>query len=139
MNFARKNARRAMIIPRLPLVAFIDVVLFLLLYFVYASDLTPPEGLLPSALQAEARGSGRGSPLSPQVLRVEAKDGKAIYRLGDRVLSDREGLRAVLAQLPKEAGIVVRVAPDTSVEAAATAVSAARQAGFIKVSYVPGS
>jgi biopolymer transport protein ExbD len=127
-----------MVIPRLPLVAFIDVVLFLLLYFVFASDLAPEEGQLPSAIQAETRG-GRGTPLSPQVLRVEAKDGKPRYVLGERVMSDRESLRAVLAQLPKEAGLVVRVAPDATVEAAAVGVSAARRAGFVKVSYVPGS
>lgn len=140
MNFARSRSRKqTMKIPRLPLVAFIDVVLFLLLYFVFASDLNPGEAQLPTALKADAGKGGTASRLSPQIVRVENKDGKASFRIGDREVATGDALRQLLAQLPKEAGVVIRVSGAASVDAAAVAVSAARQAGYIKVSYVPGA
>ena len=71
------------------------------------------------------------------ILEVKLDGGKPTFRLGQRVLTDRVGLREVLDQLPKGGGVVVRVAGDVPVEAAATAIQACKDAGFVKVSYVP--
>lgn len=138
MNFRRHARREAgFVIPKLPLVAFIDVVLFLLLYLVFASDLMPPEAHLASALRTSS-GQGRAANLLPQILYVEGAAGRVRYRLGDRVMETRGALQAVLGKLPRDAGLVVRVSNDVPVGAAAAAVSAAKQAGFGKISYVPG-
>jgi biopolymer transport protein ExbD len=126
-----------MVILRLPLVAFIDVVLFMLLYFVVAADLTPSEAYLSTALKTDARGKGQGTSLLPQIVRVESDGANVRYKIGDRVLADRASLLALLRQLPKEAGIVVRVSNEVPVSAAATAVAAGREAGFTRISYVP--
>ncbi|CAN5764657.1 hypothetical protein BH11PLA1_BH11PLA1_03890 [soil metagenome] len=135
MNFQRKSEREY--IMRLPLVALVDVVLFLLLYFLVAGTLASPESNLSAALSAERAGGGRGSLLSAQILRVEP-DGKGATKfiIGGRTVADRTSLRAVLAGLPKEPGIVVRVADDADVAAAATALQVAKDVGFNKVSYV---
>ncbi|GJQ30331.1 MAG: hypothetical protein HBSAPP03_22150 [Phycisphaerae bacterium] len=138
MNFARRTvARGPTAIPRLPLVAFIDVILFLLLYFVFVADLTPEEQHLPSALRTEGPGQGTSSGLLPQVLWVESVGGRARYRMGDRVMESRASLDALLNGLPKAAGLVVKVQGDVSVEAAASALASGKQAGFSKISYVP--
>lgn len=139
MNFSRVNKARKPVIPRLPLVAFIDVVLFLLLYFVVATSVNPPEGQLGAALRTDSKGGGQAASLTPQILRVESDGSGVVFKMGDRTVQTADGLLALLKQLPKEAGIVVRVAGNVPVDAAAAAVSAGRQAGFVKISYVPGS
>lgn len=137
MNFARKR-RREFHVQRLPLVAFLDVCFFLLLYFMMAGTLAPPEGELSAAISAERRGAGTGSDLQSQVLYVEVADGKVRYRVGQRPLATQAEARALLEQLPKKPGIVVKVADTAPVSAAASALQACRDAGFTKVSYVAG-
>ncbi|MCW5581162.1 MAG: biopolymer transporter ExbD [Luteimonas sp.] len=137
MNFRRSN-RREFFVQRLPLVAFLDVCFFLLLYFMMAGTLAPPEGELSAAISAERRGAGRGSDLQSQILNVEVVDGKVRYRVGERAMSGQADARALLEQLPKRPGIVVRVADSAPVSAAAAALQACRDAGFSKVSYVAG-
>ncbi|MDX2132515.1 MAG: biopolymer transporter ExbD [Planctomycetota bacterium] len=139
MNFARSTGRGHGHTPRLPLVAIIDVVLFLLLYFCYVADLTPEERHLASAIQADTSPGGASGGLVPQVLIVESAGGRVRYRMGERVMESREALGAVLRSLPTSAGIVIRVNADVPVGAAAAAVAAGREAGFTKISYVPGS
>lgn len=139
MKFVRREDRRFS--PekvRLPLIALIDVVFFLLIYFVIAGTMAGEEAQLASALRAE-KGAGKGSDLSPQILFVEpGAAGKPRYRLGDRAVEDRTSLTNVLKQLPRENGVIVRVAPGVTVDAAAAALQATKDAGFVKVSYVPG-
>jgi biopolymer transport protein ExbD len=137
MKFGRAQDRRFAIEKvRLPLVALIDVVLFLLLYFVMAGTLAPQETELPSALKTEKQAAGPGADLQPQILYVESSAGQTRYRLGERAVSDRGALEALLKHLPREAGVTVRVAPEVQVQAAAAALQACRNAGFEKVSYV---
>jgi biopolymer transport protein ExbD len=139
MNF-RSQHRRVGRIPRLPLVALIDVVLFLLMYFMLATDLGGSEKNLASALKTDSGtvgSSGKGSALRPQIIRVEATANGHLFRIGERELRDEKSLLAVLQILPKESGIVVRVSPDAKVESAAAALQACKDAGFVKVSYVP--
>lgn len=123
-------------IPKLSLIAFIDVILFILLYFMMAGNLSPPEAELASALQT-AKGESAAQDLAPQVVQVDIADSRAVFTVGERVFTDRASLTAVLRQLNKEAGVFVKVASRAPVGAAAAAVQACRDAGFAKVSYVP--
>lgn len=122
---------------RLQLVALIDVVLFILLYFMLATSFSPEERTLTTTTVSEgARGSGR-SALAPQVVYVEKLGDAAVYRIGSRTVKDAAGLAGLLALLPKENGVFVKVSGSVPVEAAAGALQAAKDAGFVKVSYVP--
>jgi biopolymer transport protein ExbD len=140
LNFKRKSEGEYAM--RLPLVALIDVVLFLLLYFLIAGTLASPESQLSTAITADRKGGGSGSALTAQVLRVErgvgTEEAGARFVIGSRVTGDRNSLREVLKGLPKDAGIVIRVADDVTIGAAATALQVARDVGFSKVSYVAG-
>lgn len=139
MKFLRREDRRFR--PekvRLPLIALIDVVFFLLIYFVIAGTMAGEEAQLASALRADKQGKGKGSDLAPQILFVEpGSTGRARFRLGERTMDDRPALTAVLKQLPKDNGVIIRVASGVTVESAAAALQASRDAGFQKVSYVP--
>lgn len=134
MRFKRSRGQTEAI-PRLPITAFLDVVLFLLFYFLLAGNLADIEAELPSGLKTE-RQSGR-SDLSPQVVHVRSDGGRPAFQIGERVLGDRASLAAILTQLPKDQGVFVKVAGSASVEAAAAALQACRDAGFSKVNYVP--
>jgi biopolymer transport protein ExbD len=123
---------------RLPLVAMVDVVLFLLLYFLIVGTLAGEEGLLPSAVTAERPQSTRAADLQPQVVYVEGDGSSVAFRIGERIARDRAGLTEILQQLPREGGVVVRVAAQARVEHAAAALQACADAGFRNVSYVPG-
>lgn len=139
MNFNRRGRRKkGMVIQPLPLVAFIDVVLFLLLYFVLASDLTPPESQLATTLRTDSKGRAMGSSLLPQIVRVEPSPTGPRFRVGDRLIPDRASLESILRQLPLEAGLVIRVDGSVPIEAAAAAIAAGKAAGFTKISYVAG-
>jgi biopolymer transport protein ExbD len=139
MKFLRSEDRRFQVEKvRLPLVALIDVVLFLLLYFMIAGTLAGDESQLASALKTDKKGAGRGGDLQAQILYVEPAPQGIRFRLGDRTASDRDGLASILKQLPKENGIIVKVAPQARVDSAAAALQACKDSGFQKVSYVPG-
>jgi biopolymer transport protein ExbD len=125
---------------RLSIIPMVDVVLVLLLYFVMEGSLAPAEGKLSSALAAQRSGPGAGTTdMTAQVLRVDMVAGKTRYRIGGREMFTREDLASVLGALPKAPGIIVQVSDDAPVQAAATALQSARNAGFTKVSYVAGS
>lgn len=137
MRFSKKNrnllGRHTM---RLQLIAMIDVVLFILLYFMLSSSFAADEKNLDAALGVEGRGA-KGTNLQPQVVMVQAKEGGAVYVIGERVVKDREALENVLKLLPKEQGVFVKVTGQVPVDAAAVALQAASDAGFRKISYVP--
>ena len=137
MRFAKKHrnllGRHTM---RLQLIAMIDVVLFILLYFMLSSSFAADEKNLDAALGVEGRGA-KGTNLQPQVVMVQAKEGGAVYVIGERVVKDREALENVLKLLPKEQGVFVKVTGQVPVDAAAVALQAASDAGFRKISYVP--
>lgn len=121
----------------LPLTSLIDVVFLLLIFFMVTSSMAISESQLLSALQMEKAGAGRASDLAPQVVNVEVRDGAPVFRLGDRVITTKHELTAILAGLPKESGVFVRVSGAAPVEAAAAALQAVKDAGFTRVSYVP--
>lgn len=139
MNLARSRSTR--LDPaglRLPLIALIDVVLFLLFYFIIAGNIDAEEAELASTL-AIARGSGSASFLESQLLWIEAKDGQPVYRIGGREFADRGGLLELLKKLPKDPGVVVRAADQVELQNIATAIQVVKDAGFEKITYVPGS
>lgn len=137
MNFSRSSKSLDPAQMRLPLIALIDVVLFLLLYFIFAGNISAEEAELSAALRSEKAAAGRGADLQPQIISVDLDNGRPVFRLGERVARTRSELTAVLKDLPKEGGVFIRVSGAVPVESAASAIQAAKDAGFVKVSYVP--
>lgn len=124
---------------RLPLVALIDVVLFLLFYFMVAGNIDMEEAELQATLALLGGGSGKTSDsfLDAQVLQVSADVQGAIYRIGGRELRDRASLLGLLQGLPKEAGVVIKSSSTVAFELVAGALQVAHDAGFTKITYVP--
>ncbi len=137
MKLARITTRLDPAGLRLPLIALIDVMLFLLIYFITAGSLAAEEGRLAAALRGTGGQGPITSDLQPQVLNVESVDGRSVFRIGDRVFDQRTPLFQALMQLPVEVGITIRVADQASVAAVATATQVCRDAGFQKLSYLP--
>jgi hypothetical protein len=70
---------------------------------------------------------------------VERAGDGVVFRLGAHALTELSDLRRLLLELPKASGVVVRVANDVPVDAAAAALQTCKDAGFVKVSYVPAN
>jgi biopolymer transport protein ExbD len=134
------SARRAHLLDpaemRLPLIALIDVILFLLMYFLFAGNLESEERELAAALAAE-RATASTSALAPQVVEVVLLGGGEVYRLGSRVIDTKAALAELISGLPKEPGLVVRADDGVSIGAVAAATQAARDAGFDRITYQP--
>lgn len=124
---------------RLPLIALIDVILFLLMYFLLAGSLEAEERELAATLGSGTRQASDSGGFASQVIDVEASGGRTIFRLGARTARDPRELAALASPLPKEPGIVVRVADGVSVEGAAAALQACRDAGFARIAYQPAA
>jgi biopolymer transport protein ExbD len=139
VNLARKRGKRRLSIEsmRLPLVALIDVVLFLLFYFMVAASIDGGESQLPMTI-ATRQARGAGSSMQAQIVDVRSFGSSAMYVVGDRSVTTQEELRKVISGLSTDVGIIIRVEGEVSVEAAAMAVQAATDAGFTQISYVAG-
>ena len=122
---------------RLPLIALIDVILFLLMYFLLAGSLESEERELAAAIGSGTARAADSGGLSAQVVDVLPEGGRPRYVLGARTARDAAELAAMAAALPKEPGIVVRVSDGVSVEDATAALEACRTAGFAKIAYQP--
>lgn len=138
MEFTSKAKRRSRLIGGLQLTSMVDVIFLLLIYFLLTTSYTPPEARLTPALQAERVSGGAAADLEPQVIHVEQIEGRPGYRLGERVFRSAASLTNVLEQLPTDAGVFVRGANDVPVEFGIDALQAAYDAGFLRVTYVPG-
>lgn len=135
MNLAKR--RHSRLDPsglRLPLIALIDVVLFLLFYFMVAGSLALEEGELQSTLQA-ATGKASGA-MQSQVLSVGIDANGITYQIGARSVRTVSALRPILEALPKDVGIIIKVDGRCPVDAAAGALQAAQDAGFVKITYL---
>lgn len=115
----------------------IDVVFLLLVFFLVTADFAKKENKLPAALQTEG-GGVRSSDLQPQIIKISMLNGQTTFTIGQVRCTDRESLEAVLAQLPSEPGVAIKSEPDVPIQAIATALQAAKNAGFARRSYVPG-
>ncbi|MEM7623367.1 MAG: biopolymer transporter ExbD [Planctomycetota bacterium] len=124
----------------LPMTSMIDVVFLLLIFFMVTATFAEQEETLPSALSAEGR-SAQEEPLEPQIVRVgpEPGDGDAgaMFVIGSNRVRTKRELTAVLSRLPKGPGVIVQVADDAPIWAAAAAMQAALDAGFEKRTYAP--
>ena len=130
---SRANTRR---LARLQLTAMIDVIFLLLIFFMTTTTLARPESELTSGLRAESP-AGAASNLAPQIVEVGVFAGESGFRLGDRIVRSREALEMLLAELPKDAGVFVRVQSGVDVAMPAAALQACNDAGFSRVTYVP--
>jgi biopolymer transport protein ExbD len=139
MNF-HEPASRGRLDPaeiRLPLIALIDIILFLLMYFILAGSLQAEEAQLGTALAAQSS-TGRGSDIPPAVIDVRRiAGGRGVeFRLGARTFSSRGELTSALGELPPSQTIMLRVDDEASVSAVAAAAQAAKDAGFVNVLYL---
>lgn len=143
MNFAHQGKRR--LDPaeiRLPLIALIDVILFLLMYFIFAGSLEAMEAELATAIRTERRSTLAAKDLDIQYIDVVMEGGtggagRPEFRIGSHRLYSREELVNILKDLPNSEGAVLRVDDDVPVAAAAAAAQACKDTGFTKVSYLP--
>lgn len=140
MDFSGDRARRgrARLLGGLQLTSMVDVIFLLLIFFLLTTSHAPPESRLTPALQAERVSGGRAADLEPQIVLVESINGSPGFRIGERVIRDQDTLSDLLAGLPKEAGVFVRGAGELELRWGAAALQAAYDAGFSKVTYVPG-
>lgn len=137
MSTRANSRRRGARLGALPLTSMIDVVFLLLIFFLVTADFAQQEHKLPSALQTEG-GGVRSSDLQPQIVRISLDDGQPVYTIGQVRSSDRASLETVLKQLPRDAGVAIKAELDVPIQSIATALQAARNAGFSRRSYVPG-
>lgn len=122
---------------RLPLIALIDVILFLLMYFLLAGSLESEERELAATLGSGSPVAGDSGGFTAQVVEVGWDGRRAVFRIGARPSMGRDAMVEVLRALPKEPGVVVRVSDAVPVSDAAGALQACRDAGFTRVAYQP--
>lgn len=115
--------------------SLIDVVFLLLIYFMLTQTISLNEGELSSALQTQ-QGGGRAADLIPQIVDVSLDGGAPAFLVGERLVRTRQDLTLLLRGLPKEGGVFVRADDAAPVSGVATALQAAHDAGFKRVSYV---
>lgn len=120
---------------RLPLTSLIDVFFLMLVYFVISANIAMPEADLAAALRTESNAAS-ASDLQPQHVEVVRSESGAVFTVGARTLHSQEELRRILSELPKEAGVFLRVNDDAPVWAAAAALQACHDAGYEKLTYV---
>ncbi len=137
MKFRQPPVRGIHSFPRLSLVAFIDIVLFLLLYLMLAGSLAPAEARLSSGLEKPAPAAGKAPDLPPISLRVERRAEHVSYRIGQRQFESADALVLALAQSPKSGGVIVHAGEGAVVGDVASALQAAKDSGFDRVSYAP--
>ena len=85
---------------RLPLIALIDVILFLLMYFLLAGSLEAEERELASTLGSGSTVAGDSGGFTPQVVEVAMSGGNVAYRIGGRSVGSRESLADLVPPLP---------------------------------------
>ena len=126
---------------RLPLIALIDVVLFLLFYFIIAGNIDNEEAELAATLALVGTAPNPASPADPakqpHVLAVTGDVLGPAYRVAGKEFRGRDELRAALSALPKEVGVVIRSSPSIPFEMVAGALQVAHDAGFEKITYLP--
>ena len=117
--------------------SMIDVTFLLLIYFIVTTVLTPAENQLTPALKVEQGVAEKDNDLEPQILGVKMLGSAPAYVIGEQVLRERTQLAALLARLPRDPGLIIRVENTVTVGFAIAAVQEARNAGFERVTYVP--
>jgi len=137
MNFRQAKVRGIISIPRLSLVAFIDIVLFLLLYLMLAGTLAAPESRISAGLEKPAAAGGKAPDLPPVSLKVIRSGDTVVFRIGQRDVPSFDAVVLALSESPKQGGVIVRSDSNALVGDVAAAMQAAKDAGFDRVSYAP--
>lgn len=138
MRFTKQHHDVGVRSARLPMTPMIDVVFMMLMYFLLSATLSSPESDLASALRAERESSSSAaSDFQPQIVEIMMRGNAVVYRIGSRELASAERVRELLEPLPKDPGVFVRVHGDVPVSATAAGLQACKDAGFLRVSYVP--
>lgn len=118
--------------------SMIDCTFLLLAYFLLTMVVIQPEDQLSPNLRADrTAATGAASDFQPQIVDVRVVEGTPVYLLGQRSFAGRDALASALRELPKDAGLFIRVHAGPTVGFAAAAMQAGRDAGFDKVTYVP--
>jgi len=115
----------------------IDITFLLLLYFMITTIIIEPEDRLRPQLQTSNESNAGSQLLEPQIVKVLNIEGRPVYRIGARVITERRELGEVLRQLPSDQGIFVQVYDRVPVGFAVAALQEATDAGFSQVTYVP--
>jgi biopolymer transport protein ExbD len=124
---------------RLPLIALIDVILFLLMYFLYAGSLAAEEAQLAASLATQGSRGGAGAfDLGPQILDVERGADETVFRIDQLRFENRQALIEALRTFPPETRIAIRAADQASVAGVAAAVQACHDAGLLRIAYMSG-
>ncbi len=137
MRFSSSQKKHKLNRTAVNLSSMIDVTFLLLVYFIVTTVLATPEDLLSPALKVEEGTSLSIDELDPQIIEIRLQDGKPLYVIGSHLCPDRESLVEVLATLPIEPGLILRVSNGVPVGFAVAAIQVARDANFEKVTYVP--
>lgn len=136
MKFSRaQHGRRRVLRPELT--SLIDVIFLLLIYFFLSTTYAAPEAALEPALLAQREAPGRSADLQPQIVDAQLIDGAPAFAISGQVFRDRESLAVMLRSLPKEMGVFIRSAGDVPIGWTVSAVQAATDAGFTRITYVP--
>ena len=136
MKFTREHSSRSTLL-RMSMTPMIDVTFLLLIFFLISTTQAPPESALSPGLQAISAETGSSSDFERQTVEIVTHAGSPAYRVGSRIIRDRETLLRVLRSLPKEGGVFVEGSGGVTTRYAAEALQTARDAGFRKVTYVP--
>lgn len=133
------NRRHQSTSMQLSMTSMIDVVFLLLIFFMTTSSFVQTErNLDPAVKTRESSASAASEDLEPAIVDVVESAGRFVYQLGPRELTDMAELTRVLRGFDnKSEGAFVRVSAAAPFGMAAAAIQACKDAGFMKVSYVP--
>ncbi len=139
MRMRRRTSRRKYDKISLELASMIDVTFLLLIFFLVTTVLADPEDRLRPTLQTQRESaSGQMSDFQPQIIRVQSLDDGPAYRLGSNIYRERTSLADAIARFTTDLGVFNEVEDGVPVGFSVAAVQVARDAGFEKVTYVPG-
>ncbi len=124
----------------LNMTSMIDCIFLLLIFFIVNASQASKERNLDSGIEAQSKG-GRKANFEPVIIDLaNTTGGGTVFKLGTRMISSFDELVKILRQFPnKRDGAFVRVSNDIPFVMAAQAIQAARDAGFVSVSYIPAS
>lgn len=134
---SRKSSHQRMI--ALDMTPMIDVVFLLLIFFLITTSFVQTERELdPATRVEESNAAASAADFEPAIVDVTSGAGGFVYRLGGRDFVDPKELTSTLSLFPdKSNGAFVRVSDSAPFGMGATAIQAARDAGFAVVSYIP--
>jgi biopolymer transport protein ExbD len=124
----------------LQMTSMIDVVFLLLIFFIVTSSFHKTERELDPAIKVQKTSLAQStSDLAPAIVEiVRGSAGAYVYKLGGREITSATELTEVLRQFDnKMDGAVVRVEDNAPFDMAARAIQAAKDARYLRVSYVP--